>query len=247
MTQTMRNVRTIIGRELYSYFASPIAYVFLIMFLGISGLFTFELGHFFRANVASLKGSFFLWHPWLYMVFVPAVGMRLWSEERRSGSLELLFTLPTTVGQAVVAKFLAGSIFLGLSLLLTFPVVLTVSYLGDPDNGMIICGYIGSFLAALSFLALSSFTSALTRNQIVSFILSLVVCLFLILCGFPPVINLLLGWGAPGWFLDLVSGLSTITHFDAMQRGVIDSRDVIYFASLIVFGLFGTTAVLKSN
>ncbi len=242
-----RNIRTVAARELYSYFASPIAYVFLVIFLGIAGLFTFQLGRLFESNEASLNESFFIWHPFLYMVFVPAVGMRLWSEERRSGSVELLLTMPTTIWQCVLGKFLAGAFFLGLSLVLTFPVVLTIAYLGNPDGAQVFCGYLGSYLLALGFLALGSLTSAMTRNQIVSFILTVVICLLLVFCGWPIITEVLLKIGSPNWLVNLVESLSVIGHFEGMRRGVLDSRDFLYFLSLIAFGLFGTAAVLKSK
>ncbi len=244
----LRNIRIIIARELYSYFCSPIAYIFLIIFLGMMGLFTFgdNLGNFYARGVADLELPFFTWHPWLFMVLVPAIGMRLWSEERNQGTLELLCTMPITLWQAVLAKYLAGITFLGIALLLTFPVVISVNYLGDPDNGKIFCGYLGSFLMAGAFLAISSFTSSLSRNQIISFVLTMVICLLLILCGFPPIINMLLQW-TPGWLVDIVRGMSVFTHYSSLQRGVIDSRDIIYFLSLTGFGLGSTLVVLKNR
>src|SRR3954471_11686757 len=184
------NIKTIAKRELGGYFASPVAYVFIVIFLLLCGFFTFMLGGFFERREASLV-SFFLWHPWLYLFLVPAVGMRLWSEERRLGTMELLLTMPITSWQAIVGKFLASWLFLALALALTFPVVLTVNYLGHPDNGVIFSTYIGSWLMAGAYLAISCITSAMTRTQVVSFIISVVICLFLILAGFPPVINFL--------------------------------------------------------
>src|SRR6187200_2115007 len=184
------NIKTIAKRELGGYFASPVAYVFIVIFLLMVGFFTFMAGGFFERGEASLI-SFFLWHPWLYLFLVPAVGMRLWSEERRMGTMELLLTMPITTWQAIVGKFLASWLFLALALVCTFPVVLTVNYLGNPDNGVIFGQYMGSFLMAGAYLAISCMTSALTRNQVVSFILSVVICLFLILAGWPPVTQLL--------------------------------------------------------
>ncbi len=245
MMRTLTNIRAIIHRELYSYFVSPVAYVFIVIFLLLMGFFTFMLGNFFQRNEASLD-AFFLWHPWLYMFLVPSAGMRLWSEEQRSGTLELLFTLPTTVWQAIWGKYLAGCIFISLCLALTFPIVLTVNHLGNPDSGIIICGYIGSYMIACAFLAISGLTSALTRNQVISFILSLVVCLLLILAGWPPVTNLFVNW-APVWLVDFVAAFSIIPHFEGLQRGVIDSRDIIYYLSVIAFSLFITGAVLRGR
>lgn len=238
------NIKTIAKRELVGYFASPVAYVFIVIFLLLCGFFTFMLGGFFERREASLI-SFFLWHPWLYLFLVPAVGMRLWSEERRLGTMELLLTMPVTGWQAIVGKFLASWLFLGLALVLTFPVVFTVNYLGNADNGVIFAGYVGSFLLAGAYLAVGCATSAMTRNQVISFILSVVICLFLILAGWPPVTNLLVQWAKP-WMVDLVSSFSVIPHFDGFQRGVLDSRDFIFFLSIIGFSLFTTGVVIRN-
>ena len=238
------NIRTIAKRELGGYFASPVAYVFIVIFLLLCGFFTFMLGGFFERREASLV-SFFLWHPWLYLFLVPAVGMRLWSEERRLGTMELLLTMPVTSWQAIVGKFLASWLFLALALVLTFPVVLSVNYLGSPDNGVIFCAYIGSFLLAGAYLAVGCLTSAMTRNQVISFILSVVICLFLILAGWPPVTNLLIRW-APAALVDFVSSFSVIPHFVGFQKGVLDSRDIIFFFSIIGFALFSTGVVIRN-
>ena len=238
------NIRTIAKRELGGYFASPVAYVFIVIFLLLCGFFTFMLGGFFERREASLV-SFFLWHPWLYLFLVPAVGMRLWSEERRLGTMELLLTMPVTGWQAIVGKFLASWLFLALALVLTFPVVISVNYLGRPDNGVIFCAYIGSFLLAGAYLAVGCLTSAMTRNQVISFILSVVICLFLILAGWPPVTNLLIRW-APAALVDFVSSFSVIPHFDGFQKGVLDSRDIIFFFSIIGFALFTTGVVIRN-
>jgi len=238
------NIRAIIKRELGGYFSSPVAYVFLVIFLLLTGFFTFTIGNFFERGEASLV-SFFTWHPWLYLFLVPAVGMRLWSEERRLGTLELLLTMPVTTAQAIVGKFLASWIFLALALALTFPVWITVNILGSPDNGVIFAGYVGSLLLAGSYLAIASMTSAMTRNQVVSFIVSVMICLFLILAGFTPVTDLLVRWASP-WFVDIVASFSVMTHFDSFQRGVIDLRDVAFFGSLIGFALFATGVIIRS-
>src|SRR5438477_944825 len=213
------NIRTIAKRELGGYFASPVAYVFIVIFLLLCGFFTFMLGGFFERREASLA-SFFMWMPWLYLFLVPAVGMRLWAEEQRTGTLELLLTMPISPWQAIVAKFLASWLFLGLALVLTFPIWITVNYLGPADNGAIFAGYIGSFLLAGAYLAVTCVTSAVTRNQVVSFIIAVVVCLFLILCGFQPVTNLLVRW-APQWMVDTVAGFSVMTHFASFERGLV--------------------------
>lgn len=240
------NIKTITKRELGAYFSSPLAYVFIVIFLLLCGFFTFMVGGFFERGEASLSSSFFLWHPWFYLFLVPAAGMRLWAEERRVGTLELLLTMPITPWQAILGKFFASWLFLGLALALTFPIWITVNYLGSPDNGIILCGYIGSWLMAGAYLAVSCITSAMTRNQVVSFIISVVLCLFLILAGFPPVIRLLEGWAQP-WLVNTITSFSVITHFDGFQKGVVDSRDVLFFLSLIGFSLFSTSVILRSH
>jgi len=243
---SLANIKTITKRELNGYFSSPVAYVFIVIFLLLTGFFTFMAGGFFERGQASLDSSFFLWHPWLYLFLVPAVGMRLWAEERRVGTLELLLTMPITAWQAIVGKFLASWLFLLLALVLTFPVVITVNYLGSPDNGVIFAGYVGSFLMAGAYLAISCMTSAMTRNQVVSFIVAVVICLFLVLCGFPPVTNLLTRMDKP-WLVDTVASLSVITHFEWFTKGVLDSRDIIFFLSIIGFSLFTTGVIIRSH
>ena len=238
-------VQTIIKRELAGYFVSPVAYVFLVIFLMLAGFFTFTIGNFFERAEASLI-SFFTWHPWLYLFLVPAVGMRLWSEERRLGTMELLLTMPVTSWQAIVGKFLASWIFLGIALALTFPVIITVNWLGDPDNGIIASGYVGSLMLSGAYLAVSSMTSAMTRNQVVSFILSVVICLFLILAGYTPVTDLLTKWANPA-FVQVIASFSVMTHFEAFQRGVLDARDFLFFGSLIGFALFATGVIIRSH
>ena len=241
----MRNIFVIAKRELGSYFSSPVAYVFLVIFLLLTGFFTFTAGQFFERGEASL-GAFFGWHPWLYLVLVPAAGMRLWAEERRGGTLELLMTMPITPWQAILGKFLASWVFIGIALALTFPVVVTANVLGSPDNGMIFAGYLGSLFLAGAYLAVTCMTSAMTRNQVVAFILSVVVCLFLILAGFNPVTDLMVRWASPA-FIDTVAAFSVVTHFDGFQKGVIDSRDLAYFLSVIGFSLFATSLALRNR
>jgi ABC-2 type transport system permease protein len=242
------NIQTIAKRELRAYFSSPVAYVFIVIFLLLNGFFTFMVGGFFERGEASLAASFFLWHPWFYLFLVPAVGMRLWAEERRVGTLELLLTLPIAPWEAIVGKFIASWLFLGLALALTFPVIFTVNYLGSPDNGVIFAAYAGSWLMAGAYLAVSCITSAMTRSQVVSFILAVVACLFLILAGFPPVINLLQGLtGNWQWLVDLITSFSVITHFEGFQKGVLDSRDIVFFLSVIGFSLFATSVILRTH
>ena len=237
------NIWSVAKRELSGTVTSPVAYVFVVIFLLLTAFFTFMIGGFFERGQASLL-SFFGWHPWLYLFLVPAVGMRMWAEERRAGTIELLLTLPITTGQAIAGKFLAYLIIIAVALVLTFPVWITVNYLGSPDNGVILASYIGSLLLGASYLAVTSFTSALTRNQVVSFIIAVVICLFLILCGWSPVLNLLDRVVSPG-VVDFVAAFSVMTHFDNIQRGVLDVRDLVFFASLIAFFLFATLTVLR--
>jgi len=246
MSSGLTHVKTIAKRELTAYFASPVAYVFIVIFLLLAGFFTFNAGYFFERNQANLD-AFFQWHPWLYLFLVPAVGMRLWSEERRMGTMELLLTMPITAWQAIVGKFLASWLFLALALVCTFPVVLTVNYLGNPDNGVIFGQYMGSFLMAGAYLAISCMTSALTRNQVVSFILSVVICLFLILAGWPPITQMVSGITEAQWVIDTVAALSLMTHFESFRRGIIDTRDLIFYSGVIVFCLFTTAVIIRNH
>ncbi len=238
-------IRTIAKRELVSYFASPVAYVFLVIFLLLTGFLTFTAGAFFERGEASLA-SFFAWHPWVYLVLVPAVGMRLWAEERRAGTLELLLTLPVSPWQAILGKFLASWAFLAIALALTFPVLITVNVLGEPDNGAIAAGYLGSLFLAGAYLAITCLTSAMTRNQVIAFILAVVLCLFLILAGFSPVTSMLERWASPA-LVDTVAAFSVVTHFDGFHKGVVDSKDVLFFLSVIGYALFATGVVLRNR
>ncbi len=240
-----RHVKTIAKRELVSYFTSPVAYVFLVIFLLMTGFFTFTAGAFFERGEAGL-GSFFSWHPWVYLVLVPAIGMRLWSEERRSGTIELLLTMPITPWQAILGKFLASWIFIAIALALTFPVVITVNVLGNPDNGMIFAGYLGSLFLGGAYLAVTCMTSAMTRNQVIAFILSVVMCLFLILAGFNPVTDLLVRWASPV-VVETVAAFSVITHYDGFQKGVIDTKDLAFFLSVMGFALFATGLIIRGH
>jgi ABC-2 type transport system permease protein len=244
MSDSFRHIWTIAKRELSGYFASPVAYVFIVIFLLLNGFFTFMLGRFFEVGEATLSYSFFRWHPWLYLFLVPAAGMRLWAEERRLGTMELLLTMPITAWQAIVGKFLASWLFLIIALALTFPIIFTVSYLGDPDSGTIFTGYLGSAFLAGAYLAITCLTSALTRNQVISFILSVVICFFLILCGWEPVTDLLINY-SPG-LVKLVSSFSVMPHFSGFQKGVIDSRDFLFFVSVIGFSLFCNGVVIRN-
>ncbi len=240
---TMANpIPALFKRELASYFATPVAYVFIVIFLVLAGAFTFYLGGFFERGQADLQ-SFFSFHPWLYLFLVPAVAMRLWAEERKSGTIELLLTLPVTMWQAVFAKFLAAWAFVGIALALTFPIWITVNYLGSPDNGVIIASYFGSLLMAGSFLAIGACLSAATRNQVVAFILTVVVCFGLLLAGFPLVLDFFRAW-APSLLVDGIAQLSFLTHFSAISKGVIDLRDLLFFLLTIGFWLVATAVVI---
>lgn len=245
MKAFLRNSKGIIKRELAGYFGSPVAYVFIVIFLLLSGFFTFSVSNFYEHGQADLRG-FFVWHPWIYLFLIPAVAMRLWAEERRTGTIELILTLPVTLTEVILGKFLAAWLFLGLALLLTFPLVLTVIYLGDPDLGAILSSYIGSFLLAGAYLSVGSMTSSLTRNQVISFILSVVICLFLVLAGWRPVTDVLSGW-APRWLVDVISGFSFMPHFTSMERGVLDLRDLLYYFSVMFFMLFSNGVVLQNR
>jgi ABC-2 type transport system permease protein len=238
----MSGVLAVFKRELASYFATPIAYVFIVIFLVMAGWFTFYYGGFYETGQADL-GGFFYWHPWLYLFLVPALSMRLWAEERKSGSIELLMTLPLDTWQAVAGKFLAAWAFTAISIVLTFPIWITVNYLGDPDNGAILAAYVGSFLLAGGFLAIGACLSAATRNQVIAFIFTVVVCFGFLLSGFGLVLGLFEGW-APQPVVDAVASLSFLTHFGSIAKGVIDLRDLLYFAVLIAAWLTANAIVL---
>jgi len=241
----MNGFLPIFKRELFAYFRSPVAYVFIIIFLAANAGCTFLLGNFYNSQQASLE-IFFLFHPWLYLFLIPAVGMRLWAEERRTGTGELLLTFPVRITTTVFAKFFAAWFFIGISLSLTFPMIFTVHFLGNPDNGPIITGYFGSILMAGSYLAIASCTSALTKNQVISFILSVIICLVLVLLGW-GVLNETLNAVFPVWISDLISQFSFTTHFNAIRRGVIDFSDLIYFISIIVIVLILNVVILDSH
>ncbi|MCH2384414.1 MAG: ABC transporter permease subunit [Pedosphaera sp.] len=239
----MKSIWTITKRELGGYFNSPVAYVFLVIFLLMTAAFTFLIGQFMDRNQATLQ-PFFMWHPWIYLFLVPAVGMRLWSEERRQGTMELLLTLPISLWHCIIGKFLASWIFLTLALAMTFPIWITVNYLGDPDNSVIVASYIGSFFLAGAYLSITSMTSAFTRNQVISFILSVVICLFLVLCGWPPVTDVVETL-APRSVVEFVAAFSVMPGIEQFNNGQIDSRTVIYFLSVIGFPLFATSVIIR--
>ena len=232
----------ILRRELRSYFATPIAYVFIVIFLVLASVFTFYLGNFYERQQADLT-PFFSFHPWLYLFLIPAIAMRLWSEERKTGTLELLMTLPVSRFDIVIGKFLAAWLFSGLALLLTFPVWITVNYLGDPDNGVILASYVGSWFMAGGFLAIGSCMSALTKSQVIAFVLCGFVSLLFVMAGFPLVLDVFKGW-VPMFILDTIASLSFLTHFNAISRGVLSLQDLLYFVSVIAVWLVATSIVL---
>ncbi|MBO6556439.1 MAG: ABC transporter permease subunit [Pseudomonadales bacterium] len=236
------NIGVVLKRELSGYFATPVAYVFIFIFLVLAGVFTFYVGNFYERQQADLV-PFFSFHPWLYLFLIPAISMRLWSEERKSGTLELLMTLPLSRWDIVLGKFLAAWLFAGIALVLTFPIWLTVNFLGHPDNGVILASYIGSWLMAGGFLAIGSCMSALTRSQVVAFVLCGFVTLMFVMAGFPLVLDIVRGW-LPLSLVDVIASLSFLTHFNAISRGVLSLQDCLYFISMILAWLFATSIVL---
>jgi ABC-2 type transport system permease protein len=239
MSQTIN----VFKRELASYFATPLAFIFIVIFLFLTGIFTFYVGNFFERGQADLR-PFFTFHPWLYLFLIPAISMRLWAEERKSGSIELLLTLPLSSTAAVVGKFLAAWIFTGLALALTFPMWITVAFLGKPDHGVILAGYIGSFLMAGGYLAIGACMSAVTKNQVIAFVLAVVVCFLFTVAGAPMVLDAFQAW-APRVLVNAIASFSFLNHFNAIVLGVIDIRDLVYFASLIAFWLYANLVVVE--
>lgn len=241
----MRNVWIIAKRELNAYFGTGLAYIFAVIFVAMTGAFAFFIGNFFERNQADLV-SFFQYHPWLYLLLVPAVAMRLWAEERKTGTIELLMTLPVTTAEAILGKFLAAWAFIGFALLLTVPMWITVNYLGDPDNGVIFASYLGSFLMAGAFLAIGSCISALTKNQVIAFIVSSTLCFLFVMSGSELVLNFFRGW-APRFLIEAISSLSFLTHFDRIVRGVIPLSSLFFYLSLIAFFLFANAIVVEQR
>ena len=232
----MKHALTISKRELGNYFGTPVAYVFIVIFLAFTGVFTFYMGGFYERAQADLR-PFFVYHPWLYLFLIPALSMRLWAEERKSGSIELLMTLPVSVAAAVFGKYLAAWVFTAIALSLTFPMWITVNYLGSPDNSVIFASYLGSLLMAGAYLAVGSCISSITKNQVIAFVITVVICFLFILSGFPLVINFFSGW-APQTIVNAIASLSFLTHYNNISKGVLDFRDVFYFLSFIVFWLY---------
>lgn len=241
----MNSMLTIFRREFASYFATPVAYVFLVIFLVMQGLFTFYIGQFYAREQADLV-PFFTYQPWLYLFLMPAIAMRLWAEERKSGTLELLLTLPVPMGSVVAGKYLAAVAFAAVALALTAPVWITVNWLGTPDNGVILTGYIGSLLMAAAYLAIGSALSATTKNQVVAFILSVTVCFLFLVSGMPMVLDLFSGW-APDGIVLAVANFSFLTHFNNLQKGVVSFADLFYFLAVIVFWLWVNRVIVESK
>jgi ABC-2 type transport system permease protein len=241
----MNGLLSIYKREFTSYFATPVAYVFIVIFLFMTGVFSFYLGAFYESNQADLE-PFFRFHPWLYLFLIPAISMRLWSDERKSGTIELLMTLPVSITDTVVAKYLAAWSFTAIALFLTFPMWITVNYLGNPDNTVILASYIGSLIMAGGFLAIGSCISALTKSQVIAFVISVVICFMFILSGFPMVLDLFESW-TPQAVVDAIASFSFLTHFTSIKKGVIDIRDVIYFVALITFWLYVNIVIIENK
>ncbi len=239
----MRNVLAVTRRELAAYFTTPLAYVFIVVFLALAGALTFYAGGFFERGQADLQ-AFFVFHPWLYLFFAPAIAMRLWAEEKRTGTIELLMTLPVRTGEAVVGKFLAAWLFVGLALALTFPMWITVEYLGEPDNGVILVSYLGSWLLAGAFLAIGATVSALTRNQVIAFVLGAAVCFLFLMSGVDLVLAPLRGL-VPPFVLELVASFSFLQHFTEITKGVVSLASLVFMLAVIAVGLLLNTLVLE--
>jgi ABC-2 type transport system permease protein len=237
-----KNIKTVFAREFKSYFDSPVAYVFLVAFLVLIGFLTFGVAMFYERRQADLT-PFFFWHPWVYLLLVPASTMGLWADERRNGTIELLLTLPITLKEALVGKFLAAWAFIALALVSTFPIVVTTAWLGDPDFGAVFCGYLGSVLLAGAATAIGVFASSLSRSQVIGFVVALAMMFALLIIGFDPVINAVSGWGVPGAIVDAVASCSLLSHFESMRRGVIDFADIGYYIGMIVFMLAAAEVV----
>ena len=245
MRESLQNIWIVAKREFAGYFATPIAIVFLIIFVALTGAFAFYFGAFFERGQADLT-AFFTYHPWLYLLLVPAIGMRLWAEERKTGTIELLMTLPISPWEAILGKFLAAWAFIGLALVLTFPMWITVNVLGQPDNGVILASYLGSFLMAGAYLAIASCISALTKNQVVAFIVATTLCFLFVMSGHEPVQNVFRAW-APEALVSAVASLSFLSHFESISRGIVDLPSIVFYLSLIVFALFANKIILDQR
>ena len=241
----MRNVWIIAKRELGAYFGTPLAYIFVVIFVALTGAFAFYVGNFFERGQADLQ-PFFLYHVWLYLLLVPAVAMRLWAEERKAGTIELLMTLPITTTEAILGKFLAAWLFIGVALALTFPMWITVNILGNPDNGVVLAGYIGSFLMAGAFLAIGSCISALTKNQVIAFIVAATLCFLFVMSGAELVLNFFRPW-APDFLIQAIMSMSFLNHYDQIAKGVFTLPGIVFYASVIFFFLFANVIVVEQR
>tara|TARA_Y100000590_G_scaffold364140_1_gene422356 strand:- start:8574 stop:9308 length:735 start_codon:yes stop_codon:yes gene_type:complete len=239
----MNVLLNIIKRELASYFSTPLAYVFIVIFLALVGSFTFYIGNFFVRGQADLN-AFFAFHPWVYILLIPAVTMRLWAEERKSGTIELLMTLPLTTTQSVLGKFFAAWFFIFIALFLTFPIWITVNYLGEPDNGVILAGYIGSLFMSGAYLSIGSCISAITKNQVIAFVIATTLCFIFTMSGVDIVLNFFKIW-APEFLVNTISSMSFLTHFESITKGVIEIRDFLFYLSVIIFWLFLNTVIVE--
>lgn len=245
MRETLQTAWIIAKREFRAYFATPLAIVFLTIFVALTGAFAFYIGGFFDRGQADLH-PFFAYHPWLYLLLVPAVAMRLWAEERKTGTIELIMTLPVSPLEAILGKFFAAWAFIGLALALTFPMWITVNALGDPDNGVILTSYLGSFLMAGAFLAIGSFVSAMTKNQVIAFILAAAIAFLFTMSGFEMVQNAFKSW-LPEFVTQAISSMSVLSHFERITRGVLEAPTLIFFLSMIVFWLFATVVAVEQK
>ena len=245
MHEIVRNTRLIAEREFAAYFATPLATIFLVIFVALTGAFAFFVGGFFERGQADL-GAFFMYHPWLYLLLVPAIAMRLWAEERKSGTIELLMTLPISPWEAILGKFVAAWLFIGLALVLTFPMWITVNVLGQPDNGVILASYLGSFLMAGAYLAVASCISALTKNQVIAFIVAATLCFVLVMSGHEPVQNVFRAW-APEWLVSAIASLSFLSHFESITKGILDLPSIVFYLSLIAFALFVNKIIIDQS
>jgi ABC-2 type transport system permease protein len=242
----MKNIKTVFEREFKSYFDSPVAYVFLVAFLVLVGFMTFGVAMFYERRQADLT-PFFFWHPWVYLLLIPASTMGLWADERRNGTIELLLTLPITLWEALIGKFLAAWAFIAIALGLTFPVVLTTAWLGDPDTGAVFCGYLGSLLLAGAATAIGVFASSLSRSQVIGFVTALALTFTLLIIGFDPVVNAVAGWGVPAAIVNAVASCSLMSHFESLRRGVVDFGDIGYYVGVIVFMLAAAQVVTENR
>jgi ABC-2 type transport system permease protein len=243
MAELVRKTWAITKREFAAYFSTPLATVFLIIFVALTGAFAFYVGGFFERGQADLA-PFFQYHPWLYLLLVPAVAMRLWAEERKTGTIELLMTLPISPWEAILGKFVAAWAFIGVALLATLPMWITVNLLGDPDNGVIFASYVGSFLMAGAFLAIGSCISALTKNQVIAFIIAATICFLLVMSGLELVLGSLRAW-APEFLVSAISSLSFLSHFDRITKGVVQLSSIVFYLSLIAFALFANRVIVE--